>query len=127
LRAKCNPLTDSDCGPVKNVFSPEKGGVFAAAAAADRSPYPPFVRFPGLVVNSHPLVRFPHGQKAPVSVDDVISLAEANGGFRHWESNRYTNAAYWPPQLVRIWPETPLRNVDDGRNYGTRSQSVTFS
>lgn len=126
LRTKCNPLADSDCvGPVKNVFSPEKG-VFAAAAA-DRSPFPPFVRFPGLVVNSQPQVRFPHGQKSPVSVDDVISLAEANGGFRHyWESNRHTNA-YWPPQFVRIWPETPLRNVDDSRNYGTRSQTITFS
>lgn len=121
IRPKCDPLTGYNCVEVKNVVSPEKG-----MYALSRSPFPPFIRFPGIVTNSHPLIRFPHGQKAPVNVDDVISLAEANNGYRHWESNRYTNP-YWTPQLVRIWPENTLSNIEGVNNYGSRSQSVTFS
>lgn len=106
---------------VKNVMSPEKG-----MYALSRNPFPPFVRFPGIVTSGHPLIRFPHGQKAPVNMDDVISLAEANNGYRSWESSRYTHP-YWTPQLVRIWPENPLNNIEGVNNYGSRSQPVTFS
>lgn len=120
IRMKCDS-SGNNCMEMKNAASPEKG-MFALS----RNPFPPFIRFPGIVTNSHPLIRFPHGQKAPVNVDDVISFAEANNGFRHWESNRYTNS-YWTPQLVRIWPENPLNNIEGVNNYGSRSQSVTFS